>query len=66
MIVVTKIGGALVVLLDIANLTEEQRTTLCDVIVGSKDAKWAFWALRDISDLTEAQRSALQRISPAA
>jgi hypothetical protein len=44
-------------------LTKAQRTTLCDVIVASKDADWAYCALRDIPDLTESQRSALQKIT---
>jgi hypothetical protein len=50
----------------IPNLTEPQRTTLCDVIVASRHAGWANCALRNISDLTDAQRSALQKIAQAA
>jgi hypothetical protein len=50
----------------VRDITETQRTTLCDVIVGSGDARWARWALLDGPDLTESQRTGLQKIARTA
>jgi hypothetical protein len=49
----------------IPNLTGAQRTTLCDVLVGSKD-QWLAYHTLYIRNLIGAQRSALQKIAQAA